>query len=51
MEGGRGCSERLPPPMLGTGVEAGAGTGTETEPDAYLSQVPHQHFPLQPAVG
>lgn len=52
MEGAHGCSELLPPPKLGTVVEAGAGWfGTETEPDVYLSQVPHQHFPLQLAVG
>lgn len=52
MEGVRGCSERLPPPKPGTGVEAGVGWfATETEPDVYLSQVPHQHLPLQLAVG
>lgn len=52
MEGARGCSEPLPPPKPGTGVEAVAGWfGTEAEPDVYLSQVSHQHFPLQLVVG
>ena len=47
-----GCSELLPPPMLETAVEAGAEWfGTATEPDVYSRQVPHQRFPLQPAVG
>lgn len=52
VKGGHGCSEPLPPPKPGTGVEAGAGWfGTETEPDVYSSQVSHQRFPSPLAVG